>query len=237
MAHKSASAPDPSAAVSPVFRLKVCGMKYADNIAAVAGLEPDFMGFIFHSGSSRFVGEELDARLLQRLPASLCKVGVFVDESLEFITRQVTRYGLNLAQLHGHETPAQCAALQAAGIPVMKAFAVDEAFSLARLDPYVAHCAYFLFDTKGPQPGGNGTAFNWNLLRDYHLPVPYLLAGGLGLENAWQLLQLDLPGLYGFDLNSRFETAPAVKAVVRLRQMFRFLRRYTTIDSTEKMAG
>ncbi|RYU82463.1 phosphoribosylanthranilate isomerase [Hymenobacter persicinus] len=209
----------------PALHLKVCGMKYADNIAAVAALEPDFMGFIFFPGSQRYVGDSLDRRLLESLPATLRKVGVFVDESPAVIHRQAVRYGLELAQLHGHETPAQCAAVQALGVGVIKAFGVDASFSLEQLRPYAPHCAYFLFDTKGPQPGGNGTAFNWELLRDYNLPVPYLLAGGLGLENAADLLRLDLPGLYGLDLNSRFETSPAVKDPERLRQLFRLLGR------------
>ena len=218
------------------MQLKVCGMKYADNIAAVAALEPDFMGFIFHAGSSRFVGETLDARLLQSLPADMRKVGVFVDESTEFMLRQLNRYGLDLAQLHGHETPQQCAELQAAGIAVIKAFGMDAAFSLDQLPPYAPYCTFFLFDTKGPQPGGNGIPFDWELLRAYNLPVPYLLAGGLGLENAHTLLQLQLPGLAGFDLNSRFETAPAVKDAARLRQMFRFLRRQSS-DAAQTLAG
>jgi phosphoribosylanthranilate isomerase len=227
------AAPEKSA--FPALRLKVCGMKYADNIAEVAALEPDFMGFIFYPQSARYVGELLDARLLQSLPAGLRKVGVFVDETVATIRRQVARYGLDLVQLHGHETPAQCAELQAAGTPVIKSFAVDEAFSLDQLRPYAPHCAYFLFDTKGAQPGGNGTAFNWELLRHYNLPVPYLLAGGLGLENAPELLRLDLPGLYGLDLNSRFETAPALKDTKRLRELLRLLGRAKS-DSSEKTA-
>ncbi|MFD2787992.1 phosphoribosylanthranilate isomerase [Hymenobacter rubripertinctus] len=212
----------------PSLRLKVCGMKYADNIAEVAALEPDFMGFIFHSASSRFVGETLDARLLQSLPPGLRKVGVFVDESNEFILRQLGRYGLDAAQLHGHETPAQCAELRAAGVMVIKVFGMDADFSLDQLTPYAPYCAFFLFDTKGPQPGGNGTTFNWELLRDYILPVPYLLAGGLDLRHAPALRHLTLPGLYGLDLNSRFETAPALKDAARLSQMFRLLRAQPT---------
>lgn len=207
-------------------------MKYADNILEVAGLEPDLMGFIFHSASPRYVGDALDARLLQSLPATLRKVGVFVDETTDFIRQQTARYGLDVVQLHGHETPAQCAELQAAGLAVIKAFSVGEELDPAALAPYAPYCTYFLFDTKGPRPGGNGTPFNWELLRAYDLPVPYLLAGGLKLDNVDQLLALQLPGLYGLDLNSQFETAPAVKDPERLRLMLRRLGR----TGTEKTA-
>ncbi|GAA3929932.1 phosphoribosylanthranilate isomerase [Hymenobacter algoricola] len=222
---ESTSPAAPSESTAPGLRLKVCGMKYAANIAEVAALKPDFMGFIFHAGSARYVGQELDAALLRRLPAGLRTVGVFVDADTEYVLAQVRRYGLDLAQLHGHEPPAQCAALQAAGVAVIKAFAVGSSFDQRALEPYVPYCSYFLFDTKGPQPGGNGTAFDWRLLRDYHLPVPYLLAGGLELANAPELLRLPLPGLLGLDLNSRFETAPARKDAGQLEQMFGLVRR------------
>ncbi|OWP64220.1 N-(5'-phosphoribosyl)anthranilate isomerase [Hymenobacter amundsenii] len=206
------------------MHIKVCGMKYAENIQEVAGLEPDLIGFIFYSKSKRFVGQELEGELLRSLPPTLCKVGVFVNESTPEILRRVACYGLDLVQLHGDETPAQCAELRAADVGVIKAFAVGEAVDFAVLEPYVPHCDYFLFDTLGPQPGGNGTRFDWELLRRYDLPVPYLLAGGIGPEQAQELAQLTLPGLYGFDLNSHFETAPGRKDPVRLQAFLTQLR-------------
>ncbi|WP_033426405.1 phosphoribosylanthranilate isomerase [Hymenobacter aerophilus] len=202
------------------LRLKVCGMRQAQNILEVAGLEPDFLGFIFTPKSKRFVGEQLSGELLRSLPADVRKVGVFVDQSVAEIMQQVRRYGLDLVQLHGAEPPAQCAALRANEVGVIKAFAVADAVDFAALEPYVPHCDYFLFDAAGPQPGGNGTRFNWELLRRYELPVPYLLAGGIGPDVAAELARLDLPGLYGLDVNSGFETAPALKDVERLRGFF-----------------
>ncbi len=216
--------PPPPLSVATPLHIKVCGMKYADNIAEVAGLEPDLIGFIFYRQSKRFVGPELDGELLRSLPPTLRKVGVFVNESTPEILRQVACYGLDLVQLHGDETPAQCAELRAAGVGVIKAFAVGEALDFAALEPYVAHCSYFLFDTLGLQPGGNGTRFDWELLRAYNLPVPYLLAGGIGPEQVRELTALALPGLYGLDLNSRFETAPGRKDATRLRTFFEYLR-------------
>ncbi|NVO85622.1 phosphoribosylanthranilate isomerase [Hymenobacter sp. P5252] len=206
------------------MRLKVCGLRQAGNILEVTGLEPDFIGFIFSPQSKRFVGEELRQELLKSLPASVRKVGVFVDQSTAEILRQVCRYGLDLVQLHGSETPAQCAELRAGGVGVIKAFAVGEAVDFAVLEPYTAVCDYFLFDAAGPQPGGNGTRFNWELLRQYALPVPYLLAGGIGPSMVAELAHLRLPGLYGFDVNSGFETAPALKDAAVLRRFFADLR-------------
>ena len=114
-----------------------------------------------------------------------------------------------------------------AGLLVMKAFSVGQAVDFTALLPYVPHCDFFLFDTKGAAPGGNGAIFDWNLLSAYNLPVPYFLAGGLGLEHAAELAALRLPGLVGVDLNSGFETAPGVKDAGRVAEMLAALRKKT----------
>ncbi|MDU0371529.1 phosphoribosylanthranilate isomerase [Hymenobacter endophyticus] len=206
------------------LRLKVCGMREAANIAAVAALQPDFLGFIFHPKSSRYAGGRLTPKSLAHLPANICKVGVFVDAPVAEVQARATELGLNAVQLHGSETPAECQALRAAGFTVLKAVAVGEKLDQTALLPYVGHVDYLLFDTAGPQPGGNGTAFNWALLEQYNLPVPYFLAGGLELAQADALRNLRLPGLFALDLNSKFELAPGLKDVDTLRQMFTAIR-------------
>jgi len=205
-------------------RIKVCGMKFAENIANVATLEPDFLGFIFVSGSARYVADTVDPQQLLALPLGIKRVGVFVNETTANILRIAGQYGLDLVQLHGEETPEQCADLQVAGLPVMKVFSVGKTFDFAMLMPYVSYCTYFLFDTKGEMRGGNGTSFDWNLLKAYPLSVPYFLAGGLDLSHVPMLQELQLPGLFAVDLNSRFETAPAQKDVEKLREMLSVLR-------------
>ena len=170
------------------------------------------------------MGAVLVPELVRALPPAIWKVGVFVNETTENILATAQRFGLAAVQLHGHETPAQCEELNEAGLLVLKAFSVGEAVDFKALLPYVPYCDYFLFDTKGAAPGGNGAIFNWNLLQSYNLPVPYFLAGGLALEHAAELAALRLPGLAGVDLNSGFETAPGVKDVGRLAQMLTQLR-------------
>ena len=199
--------------------VKVCGMRDAVALAEVAALGPDFLGFIFAPKSPRFVGEALAPELVRALPPSIWKVGVFVNETTENMLAIAKRFGLAAVQLHGQETSAQCEELSEAGLLVMKAFSVGQAVDFAALLPYVPYCDFFLFDTKGAAPGGNGAIFDWNLLSGYNLPVPYFLAGGLGLEHAAELAVLRLPGLVGVDLNSGFETAPGVKDAGRLAQM------------------
>lgn len=215
-----------SAAPAQPARLlvKVCGMRDAAVLSSIAALGPDFLGFIFAPKSPRFVGEALAPALVQALPPTIWKVGVFVNETTENILATAQRFGLAAVQLHGQETPAQCRELNEAGLLVLKAFSVGEAVNFNALLPYVPYCDYFLFDTKGAEPGGNGATFDWQLLQNYNLPVPYFLAGGLGLEHAAELAALRLPGLAGVDLNSGFETAPGVKDTSRLAQMLTQLR-------------
>jgi phosphoribosylanthranilate isomerase len=207
--------------------IKVCGMREPTSLAAVVTLQPDFLGFIFYPKSSRYVGEELSAETLATLTAGIRKVGVFVDETTAEIRRRVQEFGLDLVQLHGHEMPAQCQELRESGLAVIKAFSVGTDFDFDLLIPYVGHVNYFLFDTKGAQPGGNGTTFDWSLLERYPLEVPYFLAGGLELAHAEYLRNLRLPGLFALDLNSKFELDPGVKDAHLLGKMFSELRPLT----------
>ena len=219
-----AQAASAAAAAPSRLLVKVCGMRDAAALDAVAALGPDFLGFIFAPKSPRFVGDVLAPELVRALPPAIWKVGVFVNETTENMLAAAHRFGLAAVQLHGHEAPAQCEELNEAGLLVMKAFSVGEAVDFNALLPYVPHCDFFLFDTKGAAPGGNGAIFDWNLLSAYNLPVPYFLAGGLGLEHAAELAALRLPGLVGVDLNSSFETAPGVKNAGRLGKMLEALR-------------
>ncbi len=209
------AAPNPAPA-RPRLLVKVCGMRESASVAAVTGLDPDFMGFIFAPSSPRYAGDALTPGLVRGLPDRIQRVGVFVNETTANIEATTCRFALGWAQLHGQEPPAQCAALQAVGLRVIKAFGVGEAFDFQQLGPYAPHVDYFLFDTQGPAPGGNGRVFDWRVLEKYDLPVPYLLAGGLCPEHAPALRALRLPGLAGVDVNSGVETAPGVKDPARV---------------------
>ena len=204
--------------------LKVCGLREPENAAAVAALAPDFIGFIFQPASPRYAPARLSGAAARALPGGPARVGVFVDARSETILATALDYGLDYAQLHGHETPADCAALQAEGLRVIKAVAVGETLDVQALQPYVPHVDFFLFDTLGRAAGGNGTVFDWQLLRGYHLPVRYLLAGGIGPTHAAALAQLTLPGLAGVDVNSGFETSPGLKNVAVIAGFQQLLR-------------
>ena len=195
------------------MKLKVCGMREAENIAALTELKPDYIGFIFWAPSSRYVNDNTP-----QLPKSIKKTGVFVDASLDYIQSCIETHHLQAVQLHGKETPEYCSFAKDFGVEIIKAFSVKESFDFTQLEPYEDSVDYFLFDTKGTLPGGNGYAFDWTILNDYPNQKPFFLSGGIGpadVEKIKQLLKTDL-ALYAIDVNSKFETSPAQKDIATL---------------------
>lgn len=206
------------------MKIKVCGLRDADNLREIAALGPDFVGFIFYDQSPRFVGEDLDADVVKALPRSIRKVGVFVNASPDYILRTVKKYDFQYVQLHGNETPDYCRSLRNRGINVIKAFRVDESFNFSMLNNYKAQSDFFLFDAKGDQPGGNGVTFDWSILSRYDNDKPFFISGGIGLDNLNQLTALKGMKLYGVDVNSQVEVAPGVKDVAKVKELITLLR-------------
>lgn len=204
------------------MRIKVCGLKYSENINSVAALSPDFMGFICYSRSARFIGE-LDEDILALLPDHILKTGVFVNASIERVNKTINKYDFEAVQLHGVESPEYCALLRSKVI-VIKAFGVDEEFDFGRLDAYVNKADFFLFDTKTPAHGGSGLSFNWSVLNQYTGETPFFLSGGLSLDNLHEVSNIKHPMLHGVDLNSRFESAPAIKDIDKLTKAFNTIK-------------
>ncbi len=196
------------------LKLKVCGMREADNIAALRTLAPDYMGMIFWPESLRYVTTPIPAT-----DEPLERVGVFVDAQERKIKEAIETHQLDLLQLHGKESPESCAQLEQMR-PVIKAFSVGPSFDFQQLEAYENACSYFLFDTRGPLPGGNGKGFDWTLLEDYPSKKPFFLSGGIGPESIAAIKKLQntpLP-LHAIDVNSKFETAAGVKNIPLLQQ-------------------
>lgn len=199
-------------------KLKICGMKH--NIAEVAKLQPDYLGFIFYDKSPRF----FNAEEIPQLPAGVKKGGVFVDENISKVIELTKKHALDIIQLHGSETNAYVRDLQSnlefSDTLVWKAFSLDDEFDFSELSPYENTVDKFLFDTKGKEKGGNGYTFNWEILKGYTLKKPFILSGGIGLdeiESLKELLQTDLP-IYAIDVNSRLETKPGLKNIEDLKR-------------------
>lgn len=203
--------------------IKVCGMRNDANIEAVEALGVDLMGFIFYPKSPRYV-----ASRPQYMPTGVDRVGVFVNESEATIVERIAEFGLDYVQLHGGESPQFCTLMREHGVKVIKAISVASRDDMQRVEEYDGVCDVLLFDTKCDGYGGSGESFDWSILADYMGATPFMLSGGIGLDNIGELVKFDHPKLMGYDLNSRFESAPAMKDISLLN---RFLAEITSIDS------
>ncbi len=172
--------------------IKVCGMREPENIRAIEQAGADWMGFIFFPQSARYVSHRPEY-----LPEQCHRIGVFVNESSENILLKAQEFGLHHIQLHGRETPEQCS--------------IARKIDLRPVGCYEGVCDYFLFDTACSGYGGSGKTFNWNILQAYRGKTPFLLSGGLRPGSLSSLLQFKHEQWAGIDLNSGFETAPALK--------------------------
>lgn len=198
-------------------------MREAANIAAVAALQPDYMGFIFYPASPRYIAP-VSAELIRYIPAGLKTTGVFVNETPGLVLEKQHTHQLDALQLHGHETPAYCAALKESGAEIIKAFGIAPGFDFNSLEAYLPVVDYFLFDTQSPAHGGSGKAFDWQVLAQYPWPKAYFLSGGIGPEHVEALKNLNDERLYALDLNSRFEQAPGLKDSHKLADFFKKIR-------------
>ena len=226
------------------MKLKVCGMKYQDNIKEVATLQPDYLGFIFYEKSARYFQEDIP-----EISQTIKKVGVFVDADFNDVIEKIKTHNLQAVQLHGAESPEYCLklkhhyeekydeiisskkpdchdfsqkSLNYKKIEIIKVFSIKDQFNFDDLKPYELVCDYYLFDTKGKLPGGNGYTFDWNILKDYPSTKPYFLSGGIGLdeiENIKSFIKSNASkNCFSIDVNSQFEIEPGLKNIEILQE-------------------
>ena len=187
-------------------------MKFTENIEQVSGLYPDYMGFIFYEKSKRnFEG------VIPKLPKSIKKTGVFVNEYPEIVISLVEEYQLEAIQLHGDETVTYIKQLKTylPSIEIIKVFGIKDEFNFDVLTPFLPLVDYFLFDTKGKERGGNGVQFDWSVLEAYPYEKPFFLSGGIGLKDVLDIQKIidsNLP-IYALDINSKFEIEPGLKNI------------------------
>ena len=203
------------------MKIKVCGMRDADNIQQVDDLSIDYMGFIFWPHSKRYVAE-----CPTFLPRHAKRVGVFVDSDVDIIMRHIDNFGLDAIQLHGHETPDTVLSLKAQNpdISIIKAFNIATPKDLEQTIAYEELVDLFLFDTKGKSVGGNGEKFDWSVLDAYHSRTPFLLSGGIGPDDAPHILSFHHDKCVGIDLNSCFEISPGLKDISKLKSFLSVVR-------------
>jgi phosphoribosylanthranilate isomerase len=200
------------------MKVKVCGMRDPENIAAIANAGADMLGFIFFEKSKRYVNE-IDTAHFNNMQNRPEKVGVFVNAKIDYVLAQIADFQLNYVQLHGDESSEYCAAIkEKTNVEIIKAFSVDEDFGFQKTKDYINVADYFLFDTKGKERGGNGVKFNWDILQKYQGEIPFLLSGGISLEDVEAVKLFRHPQLWGVDINSGFESAAGIKKVIEVKQ-------------------
>ena len=187
-----------------MIRVKVCGITNLEDALAAAELGADALGFVL-AASPRQVTPENLRHLVAELPPLVLKVGVFVDSPLEEVRRVMSDCGLNLAQLHGSESPEYCEALFPRAI---KAFQVKDATVLKQLPLYRAS-AYLLDGYHSKLKGGSGQSFDWEIARQAKGLGRIILSGGLIPENVAQAIAIARP--YGVDVSSGVEASPGKK--------------------------
>jgi phosphoribosylanthranilate isomerase len=196
---------------------KVCGMTNPGDASEAADAGADAIGLIF-ADSPRRVNVEEARKISIALPDGVLKVGVFVDAEAEEVLRIAREVGLDLAQLHGDETPETVAAIRGAGLPVMKAVRVRNAEALGTLELYEADL--FLLDAWSARArGGTGERFDWELAKSVKGRDNIVVSGGLSPENVREAIEFFEP--YGVDAVSSLEERPGKKDGERVRRFVR----------------
>ena len=187
--------------------VKICGITNAGDARVAADAGADAIGLVF-ADSPRHVGVEEAHKVSVALPEEIIKVGVFVDEDPAKILRISREVGLDLAQLHGDETPETVTVLREAGVKVMKALRVESAATLEEIDEYEADL--FLLDAYSSRArGGTGERFDWGVAKSLKGRDNIVVSGGLGPENVREAVEFFEP--FGVDASSSLEDGPGRK--------------------------
>ncbi len=200
-------------------KLKICGITRLGDARYCAGAGADYLGFIQHEGSPRYVAPEQAAQIIEWIHGPQ-PVGVFVNAPAVAVNRAADAAGFALVQLHGTEPPEVCAAVEQ---PVVKAIGVRHDASAEQLRalmaPYADVVDFFLLDTHHTSLwGGTGESFNWRLARALSSEFPLFLAGGIDAENVDEAVRTMRP--YAVDLSSSLEAAPGVKDFDKMADFF-----------------
>jgi phosphoribosylanthranilate isomerase len=207
--------------------VKICGLSTADSVDAALDAGADMVGFVFFPPSPRNISFATARELGARVQGRAGKVALTVDADDAIFDAIVDTLKPDMLQLHGKEIPARVIALKKRyGLPVMKAIAVEAKTDLAAIAEYTAVADRLLFDARAPReatrPGGLGKRFDWHLLENLDLKLPFMLSGGLDAGNLVEALRMtQAPGI---DVSSGVESAPGRKDLDKIRAFIRAAR-------------
>jgi phosphoribosylanthranilate isomerase len=207
---------------------KICGLSSEEAVAAAVEGGAAYLGFVFYPPSPRSVSPARAAALCAELPASVRRVGLFVDADDGAIEMALDAAPLDILQFHGHESPERVASVKARfGRPVMKAIPVASAADVTAASLYEDCADFLLFDAKPPRrddalPGGNGLAFDWHLIAGRAWRLPWMLSGGLNAALLADAVRIS--GARAVDVSSGVERRPGDKDPEKIRDFLAVAR-------------
>lgn len=205
------------------YQLKVCGLTQLSQIQELISLNTNFLGFIFYEKSPRFVLNHLSLEEISEINHQ-GKVGVFVNETVEKLTEISEKSNLNFIQLHGDEDEEFIKRLRQMlneNTKIIKVIRIGDdkknfENEIKKMSNLKSQISNLLFDTDSKAFGGTGKTFDWQILNEIEIPIPYFLSGGISLENLENLKILNQKPLV-LDINSKFETEPGIKNLEKIK--------------------
>ena len=197
--------------------IKVCGITSLSDAEMVIDLGVSAVGFIFYDKSPRSISIEKAKSISNNISDSVHRVGVFVNNSCDFINRAISQVSLSSIQLHGDETPKFCTHFD---VPIIKALRISNKKNFQNLGEYQVKGLLFDSSSKGVY-GGSGKTFNWSLLNQFSNEIPFILSGGLNPENVKSAVNQIFPS--AIDVNSGVESSPGVKDLLRIKKLMKEL--------------
>ena len=209
--------------------VKICGLDRVETVEASVEAGAGMMGFVFYSPSPRSLTPIEASILTARVPSDVKRVGLFVDPTDEIITTILNQNVLDLIQLHGNESPERVAEIKdITSLKVIKVLKVTDIRDLKYVSVYQGVAEWLMFDAlapkdmKGALPGGNALSFDWNILAHANIPTPWILAGGLNLENVKEAMSTS--GAKVVDVSSGVEKQPGVKCVEKIQSFIQAVK-------------
>ena len=209
--------------------VKICGLDRPETVDGAVNAGAEMLGFVFYPPSPRNLTASAASRLTNRVPAGVKRVGLFVDPTDEMITTVLNQNVLDLIQLHGNEPPERVAEIKdITRLKVIKVLKVTDIRDLKYVSVYQGVAEWLMFDAlapkdmKGALPGGNALSFDWNILARANIPTPWILAGGLNLENVKEAMSTS--GAKVVDVSSGVEKQPGVKCVEKIQSFIQAVK-------------
>lgn len=201
-----------------IAKVKICGITNYEDAAVATDFGADMLGFNFYERSPRFIEPQKAVEIINKLPAFVDTVGLFVNEDFDKIRQIMDACQLNWIQLHGDENPEFCRQFLTIDIKTMKAIRIKNKNDIEKAEDFFTDA--ILLDAFHPEKyGGTGISFDWNILG--HINKRVFLAGGINPDNAADAVKL---GIYGIDICSGIESEPGKKDHAKTKKLFDNIR-------------